>query len=385
MLNSYFVRKDIMRDTIKEYIELSDKEKNDLWNTATFVFDTNVFLNLYRYSNKTRNQLIESFEWLKTRIWMPYQVASEFCKDRYSVIDEANKRFDNLSADADKLTDNWREELRLDCSDSDIKELGKYLKEWITKKKDNNYLTFSATNDEVFRRLLDLFDGKVGKPFSVEEKLNIEQEGEKRYASKIPPGYRDNKKTANRFGDLFVWKEIIGYSKLKEVDIIFVTHDQKEDWCNTISGKTIGPRIELRKEFYEETKKMFHMYTMSSFLSFFIENKGKSIDKTTIDEVELFASVMKKKIPREELKEYYKSLEDANEKTAAKLRFKIANLERKNKNRKSSINALHKKASKRRLSVEEEIALQRNEEHLINDTVKIEQLKERLLYLTSLE
>ena len=32
MLNSYFVRKDIMRDTIKEYIELSDKEKNDLWN-----------------------------------------------------------------------------------------------------------------------------------------------------------------------------------------------------------------------------------------------------------------------------------------------------------------------------------------------------------------
>lgn len=44
-----------------------------------------------------------------------------------------------------------------------------------------------------------------------------------------------------------------------------------------------------------------------------------------------------------------------------------------------------KKASKRRLSVEEEIALQRNEEHLINDTVKIEQLKERLLYLTSLE
>lgn len=385
MLNSYFVRKDIMRDTIKEYIELSDKEKNDLWNTATFVFDTNVFLNLYRYSNKTRNQLIESFEWLKTRIWMPYQVASEFCKDRYSVIDEANKRFDNLSADADKLTDNWREELRLDCSDSDIKELGKYLKEWITKKKDNNYLTFSATNDEVFRRLLDLFDGKVGKPFRVEEKLNIEQEGEKRYASKIPPGYRDNKKTANRFGDLFVWKEIIGYSKLKEVDIIFVTHDQKEDWWNTISGKTIGPRIELRKEFYEETKKMFHMYTMSSFLSFFIENKGKSIDKTTIDEVELFASVMKKKIPREELKEYYKSLEDANEKTAAKLRFKIANLERKNKNRKSSINALHKKASKRRLSVEEEIALQRNEEHLINDTVKIEQLKERLLYLTSLE
>ena len=60
-----------MRNAIKEYIEYSSEEKNDLWNTATFVFDTNVFLNLYRYSNKTRNQLIESFECLKPRIWMP--------------------------------------------------------------------------------------------------------------------------------------------------------------------------------------------------------------------------------------------------------------------------------------------------------------------------
>lgn len=29
-----------MRNAIKEYIEFSSEEKNDLWNTATFVFDT---------------------------------------------------------------------------------------------------------------------------------------------------------------------------------------------------------------------------------------------------------------------------------------------------------------------------------------------------------
>lgn len=52
-----------MRNAVKEYIEYSSEEKNNLWNTAKFVFDTNVFWNLYRYSNKTRNQLIESFEW----------------------------------------------------------------------------------------------------------------------------------------------------------------------------------------------------------------------------------------------------------------------------------------------------------------------------------
>ena len=370
-----------MKNAIREYLELNSKEKNDLWGTATFVFDTNVFLNLYRYSNNTRNQLIESFEWLKKRIWMPYQVASEFCKDRYNVIDEANRRFDNISAEADKLADSWKTELRLDQNDLDIKELSKYLKEWIFKKRDSNYLTFNVTDDEVFYRLLDLFDGKVGKPFSGEEKLKIEQEGEKRYAGKIPPGYKDSKKVENRFGDLLVWKEIIGYAKSKKVDIIFVTHDQKEDWWNIINVKTIGPRIELRKEFYEETGRIFHMYTMSTFLSFFTANKENSIDKATIDEVELFTSVMRKKIPRTELKEYYESLEDNAEKAAAKLRFKIANLDRKNAKRRNSINALQKNARQRELSVEEDIALRRNEEHLIHDTAKIEQLKQQLSYL----
>lgn len=374
-----------MKSAIREYIEYSGEEKNELWNTATFVFDTNVFLNLYRYSNKTRNQLIESFEWLKARIWMPYQVASEFCKDRYSVIDEANRRFDNIGADADKLVDNWRNELRLDNNDSDVEELAKYLKEWIIKKKDSNYSIFDVASDEVFERLLYLFEGKTGKPFTFEEKLKIEQEGEKRYADKTPPGYKDIKKLENKYGDLLVWKEMLGYAKSQGVDIIFVTHDQKEDWWNVSSGKTIGPRIELRKEFYEETGKMFHMYTMSSFLSFFNEHKGKSIDKTTIDEVELFAYVMRKQVPRAELKEYFESLQDQNEKEAAKLRFKIANLERKNKKRRISINVLSKKARAGRLSTEEEIALQRNQENLINGEVQLEQLNERLSYLVSFE
>lgn len=374
-----------MRKTIKEYIELSNQEKSDLWNTATFVFDTNVFLNLYRYSNKTRNQLIESFKWLNSRIWMPYQVALEFCKDRYSVIDEANRRFDDLWATAGKLIDNWKEKLRLDSSDADIEALGKYLREWIEKKRDSNYPTVSATDDEVFSKLLDLFDGKVGKPFSEEERLSIEQEGEKRYAHRIPPGYGDSKKANNKFGDLLIWKEIIAYAKSKKLDIIFVTHDQKDDWWNDISGKTIGPRVELRKEFYEETGKMFHMYTMSSFLSFFTESNGKSIDKTTMDEVELFASVVRKKVSRAELNEYYASLEDNKEKAAAKLRFRITSLEHKNKKRRSNIHCLHQKAAKGSLSVDEEIALARNQENLIKDSIEINLLNERLEYLMSLE
>lgn len=169
---------------LKNILNIAIKKKNDLWNTATFVFDTNVFLNLYRYSNKTRDQLIESFEWLKSRIWMPYQVALEFCKERYSVINEANRRFDNIGAQAGTLVDSWRKELRLDANDSDVEELAKYMEGWIRKKKESNYCIFDAADDDVLSRLLDLFEGKTGKGFSSETKKGHRARGRKWIRSK---------------------------------------------------------------------------------------------------------------------------------------------------------------------------------------------------------
>ena len=49
-----------MRETIREFLELNEDEKKQLWGSAIFVFDTNVLLNLYRYSDNTRNQLFNA-------------------------------------------------------------------------------------------------------------------------------------------------------------------------------------------------------------------------------------------------------------------------------------------------------------------------------------
>ena len=71
-----------MRNVIKEFLEPSNTDKRQLWEKAVFVFDTNVLLNLYRYSSKTRNSLLDAFESLKERVWIPYQVAHEFMRRR---------------------------------------------------------------------------------------------------------------------------------------------------------------------------------------------------------------------------------------------------------------------------------------------------------------
>ena len=279
-----------MRKAICEYLELTEQEKKDLWKSATFVFDTNVLLNLYRYSANTRESLLHALEDLKDRIWIPHHVAEEFMKDRYAVISEYNSAFEEIKKESQDFVDKCIKKYRLNANDAEIVEINNAITEWRTHFEEQNPRVQDYSADFVLERLLSLFDGKVGDGFNPEEISNIETEGQERYAIQLPPGYKDaNKQKAgnnNIYGDLIIWKELLRYARSNEKDIIFITGDQKEDWWYTFKGKTIGPRVELRKEFYQENpNRRFHMYTMKQFLLVFSETKGKRVNDSIIDEI----------------------------------------------------------------------------------------------------
>ncbi|WP_373273638.1 PIN-like domain-containing protein, partial [Vibrio parahaemolyticus] len=48
-----------MKDQFKGFYSLDEDEYIELWNNATFILDTNVLLNLYRYREDTTEQLIK--------------------------------------------------------------------------------------------------------------------------------------------------------------------------------------------------------------------------------------------------------------------------------------------------------------------------------------
>jgi predicted nucleic acid-binding protein len=82
-----------MKNSFKEYNPLTPKEIEVLWKNSIFIFDTNILLNLYRYSDETSLKLIETIEALKN-IWIPYQVGLEFYRKRLIVISEQKKSFE---------------------------------------------------------------------------------------------------------------------------------------------------------------------------------------------------------------------------------------------------------------------------------------------------
>ena len=290
-----------MRNTIREFIEPSNTDKRQLWEKAVFIFDTNVLLNLYRYSAKTRNSLLGAFESLKERVWIPYQVAYEFMRRRCEVIYETVQRYTQFEKEIQAFTQKTTDILRLTPTDEEFSELNRFLIKWLNSNKEQNLLVQNATKDEILEKILMIFNERVGSNIDESELKHIIEEGKERYAKSIPPGYRDKKKAKeelednNAYGDLIIWKQILKYAKDHQVGIIYVTHDQKEDWWNIIKGKTIGPRVELRREFMDQTQQEFHMYSMHTFISTYNEINKNLIDKSVVDEVISLDKVSKKK------------------------------------------------------------------------------------------
>ena len=120
----------------------------------------------------------------------------------------------------------------------------------------------------------------IGEKIPFSQKLLLLQEGQIRYDNLIPPGFRDSAKIGEaKYGDLFVWKDIIAIAKEKNTNIIFVCNDTKEDWWEKNKDTPIDLRHELNEEFKETNPSLsIHFLTLDKFFSYLSEELklGKS-------------------------------------------------------------------------------------------------------------
>jgi len=205
-----------MRNSIWEYIDLSHEEKEHLWDSAVFVFDTNVLLNLYRYSSKTSNMLFNAITTLSDRVWIPHQIAYEFMKNRCEVIYEVCSKYDSFEKDKDDFLIKAKSLSYLQDSDQEVEQLRETLEGWTKSCRERNIQVDNPNNDFILGKLLDLFNGKTGTRYDTKRMIELFEEGEKRFNDSIPPGYEDIKKSRtsgdNIYGDFIAWMQIIDFA-----------------------------------------------------------------------------------------------------------------------------------------------------------------------------
>ena len=289
-----------MKNRFAEYYKPTDAEVQDLWNTATIVFDTNVLLDLYRYDATTRDEVIQIITFYKERLWIPYQVGWEFHRNRKVVIKQNEDAYDRVRNEFCNKIDELLKNAETMANNhpllniSDIKRRSKTFKSAVEKSllpQKKAHPVIDDTNDVVLNTITELFEGRTGENFSEEDLCKIYSEGEKRYAHKVPPGYRDRKDKKScppqeLYGDLILWKQIIKWSAEQSVDIILVSSEEKEDWWNIADDETKSPKVEMLKEFIEQTHRKVLIYSRTAFLENAKKNKDVKVSLRTIKEVE---------------------------------------------------------------------------------------------------
>lgn len=284
-----------MKSTFRGHYPPTESELTDLWDAGLVVLDTNALLNAFRYKPTARDEFLALLSDLGDRLWMPHHVGWEFHANRRKVATERADALRNIHSELDKaervitgLITNLGNRFRYETEELTefVSQRMEELRTEVTDAtdQDGDDSGLDADHEQTFMRITELYKGKVGPAFLDAEMRAVEKEAEARYKEKIPPGYEDDDKEANRYGDYVIWRQILEKGEQSGLPVIFVTDDGKEDWLLREGGRTLGPRPELVEEYYVASGgKRLHLYSSPRFLDY-ARQHGKGVAAETVDE-----------------------------------------------------------------------------------------------------
>jgi hypothetical protein len=299
-----------MNNLFPGYYRPSDDDLKSLWETGLFVFDTNVLLNLYSYPNEARDIFLSVLHKVAERSWIPYQVALEFHRNRFSRIKQSNKAVNELREKVriagNQIEKDFRD-IEFEKRNTGIVDLSDRLQavhDAYTKLEDAlnlacDRLPSVSLEDPIGQQVASIFKNRIGSPPIDQAELDtLVSDGSERYEQKIPPGFGDSAKGETyrdkgllyhgKFGDLILWRQFISHVGASEKrDVIFITGDRKPDWWLTDAGQVLGPLPELVQEFRTKSgATRFWMYSADQFLKYALEFlQAKEVTLETIAQV----------------------------------------------------------------------------------------------------
>ena len=307
-----------MREQFPWFLDPTEEELQRLWDEATFSFDANVLLNLYRVDKETTEDYFKIFRALGDRIFLPHEAAHQFFRNRRRVIrteqnsfSEAKKRvrdwvgrrtgFDNLKqqlrgGDIGQIIEDEIESVFEDREDyegeveavkDDLIERIEDLEERFTPTGTTRA---NAEEDRILGELMDIFAGKTGSELdgNIED---LKDKAQERYEKEKPPGYEDyngeEELSRGECEDFLIWKQLMEFAERDGEDVVFITGDEKYDWWEKADEHNlVRPSHELLREFRRETGQVFWMLTIENMIDTVddrlgVDVKPKSANQTT--------------------------------------------------------------------------------------------------------
>ncbi len=206
--------------------------------------DTNIFGLFYKIYSSARKEL---FDWIQ-----PLIIKGRIRTPLWAINEYSNRFIRN------QLDDYFTPLKKLNTTKKEFREISSFLKMTI----DENSLLGTAYNtvadyitdltdveqklrkisaaaklkDQNYKNSVHLEIKNVFEQTVIQSDLKqifdlVSSNGHTRYHHKFPPGFEDEKKDLNLFGDLIIWNEILeSFKKTKKKKGILITNDNKKDW-----------------------------------------------------------------------------------------------------------------------------------------------------------
>src|SRR5690554_696279 len=157
-----------MRDLFPGHFKESEESLKKVWDTCIFVFDANILLNFYRYSDSARREFLQLLEKIKDRVWLPHRAAEEYLSNRLSVIDQQERSYDDtVKAIGSLQSDLENARQHPFVSQKTMKKVEQVFSLLCDELAENKGVhTKRITEDEIKESISSIFSDNVGLPYS---------------------------------------------------------------------------------------------------------------------------------------------------------------------------------------------------------------------------
>ena len=249
--------------------------KKEAMENKLIVFDTNVLLNFYYYDEWNLKCLKKFFHDISVYIWEPMHIKREFENARENKINEIIRQFNKLGKFFEKENKSIQDFLKefnrnrmIDVDffrkytvdfNCDIQQRYSMQKQFFEKCVER----MGKYKDKKQDMLLEILNENVFSKVGESSKFNINKWLSDYEQFGNYPGKEDSKKDNNEYGDFLIWVEMQLRSKEVKKDIVFVTGDRKNDWCDE-NGNC---HDFLLDKFKEKTGKTFFFLSFDELIS----------------------------------------------------------------------------------------------------------------------
>ncbi|WP_416056731.1 PIN-like domain-containing protein [Stenotrophomonas maltophilia] len=300
-----------MKALFEGYYDPAESDIRALWADALIVLDTNVLLNLYRVPEKARKEIMNLLESQRERLWIPYQVAAEFQRNRLKALKDEYDKAKSLATTISKAHVAFKQAIQSvqfseRGSSAEVDPLMKKISDGVmelSKLADGLAQSYVSPKEEdpVAEFLTNLLDGKVGgRPGSQEELDALYRDASEMYSIGAGPGHLDQAKAGDKYvadgliydrqyGDYVLWSQLLNYCKETEpAGVLLITSDVKEDWwLDTKSVSGLRPQPELVMDIRRRGGvSSFWMYTLVDFVKQSQNYLKSGVSDDTITDVE---------------------------------------------------------------------------------------------------